>query len=370
MEGSAEALWDVNALVGGLLRDMAFAQESPHKAFGYKRAASSVLALDRPLTAVVRPDGTLERIPGIGPASTRIILEALETQTSTIVDAAVARSARRADIERRRRFRGHFLSRAAVLKVLSDPRLEGPTLADYRGDFQIHSEWSDGSATLEELAEACAARGYQHAAVTDHSHGLTIAGGMSLADAAAQGNAIDRINASAVVPFRLIKGIEANIGADGGLDLDVNERARFELVLAAPHARLRSSEDQTSRMLRAVETPQVHILAHPRGRMMGTRGGVVADWDAVFAAAASCVAIEIDGDPFRQDADYLLAARARDAGCLFALDSDAHAPDQLRYVETAVAHARLAAIPPERIVNCWDGDRLFTWLRDRTACVR
>ena len=117
-------------------------------------------------------------------------------------------------------------------------------------------------------------------------------------------------------------------------------------------------------MLRAMEAPKVRILAHPRGRISGSRAGVVADWDAVFASAAErSVAIEIDGDPARQDVDYTLAQRALKAGCLFALDSDAHTTGQLSYAETALAHARLAGIAPDRIVNCWDLDRLLAWVR-------
>ena len=118
-------------------------------------------------------------------------------------------------------------------------------------------------------------------------------------------------------------------------------------------------------MLAAVQHPSVRILAHPRGRITGSRGGVIAQWTVVFAAAAERgVAIEIDGDPARQDLDYTLAAAALDAGCLFALDSDAHTTGQLAYAETAIAHARLAGIPPDRIVNCWPLDRLLAWLSD------
>ena len=139
--------------------------------------------------------------------------------------------------------------------------------------------------------------------------------------------------------------------------------ASCQVVLAAPHSRLRRAEDQTARMLAAVAHPAVRILAHPRGRIIGSRAGVVADWDVVFASAAERgVAIEIDGDPSRQDLDHALAAEALAAGCLFALDSDAHTTDQLVYAETALAHARLAAIPPDRIVNCWPLDRLREWL--------
>jgi histidinol phosphatase-like PHP family hydrolase len=359
---------DINALVGGLLRDLAFAQTSQQRMFGYKRAAAAVLSLEQPLTNLVQPDRTLVKIPGVGPASTRVILEVLETGTSPTVERAVAESSRASDIRRRRGLRAHFLSRAEVLRILADPSLAGPGMAAYRGDLQMHSEWSDGVPTLHEIVEACLARGYAFTAVTDHSHGLKIAGGMSMAEAAEQHQAIDRINRSHLRRFRLIKGIEANIGRDGHLDLSAEESTQFELILAAPHSKLRLTDDQTGRLLEAVRNPRVHILAHPRGRIAGSRAGIVADWDAVFSEAArEGVAIEIDGDPARQDLDYTMAARALAAGCLFALDSDAHTTHQLRYAETALAHARLAAIPPHRIVNCWAIDSLFTWLSDRSS---
>ena len=357
---------DVNAVAAGFLRDLAYAQTSEPKMFGYKRAAAAVLALEEPLTSLVLPGRRLARIPGIGPASERVILEVLEDGTSPTVEAAVARSGRADDIGRRRGLRGQFLSRAEVLRVLRAPRFEGPTLDDYRGDLQMHSEWSDGAPSLAEIVEACLARRYTHAAVTDHSHGLKIAGGMSMAEAAAQHDVIGRLNERCDGRFRLIKGIEANIGADGRLDLSADEAACFEMVLAAPHSKLRRSDDQTDRLLAAVATPGVHVLAHPRGRITGSRAGVVANWDTVFGAAAERgVAVEIDGDPSRQDLDFSMAARALAAGCLFALDSDAHTTSQLVYAETAIAHARLAGIPRERIVNCWTTERLVTWLRDR-----
>ena len=354
---------DINAVVAGLLRDLAYVQISPQRVFGYKRAASAVLSLDRPLTELRRSNGTLEKIPAIGPASSRVILEVLDSGNSPTVERAVAQSEHAADVVRRRGLRGHFLSRAEVLRILSDPAFDGPRPADYHGDLQMHSEWSDGSPTLDEIVEACVARGYRFAAVTDHSHGLKIARGMSMVAAAEQWRAIDRLNATWGERFRLIRGVEANIGSDGVLDLSADEAAQFELVLAAPHSRLRKTEDQTSRLLAAIRTPHVHVLAHPRGRISGSRAGVVARWDEVFAEAARHgVAIEIDGDPARQDLDHTLAAQALRAGCLFALDSDAHTTLQLRYAETALAHARLAGIPLDRIVNCWPTERLIEWL--------
>ena len=354
---------DVNAIVSGHLRDLAFAQSSQAKMFGYKRAAAAIFGLDVPLTDLMGPGGTLPRITGIGPSSTRVIREVLETGASATVERAIDESDRRADIQKRRQLRQHFLSRAEVRRVLSDPALAGPCLQQYRGDLQMHSEWSDGSATVHEIAEACLKRGYHYAAVTDHSHGLAIAGGMSMAEAARQRAAIDDVNTRYGHEFRLLQGIEANIDVAGQLDLSEDESGTFDIVLAAPHSRLRRNEDQTDRLLAAVAHAAVRILAHPRGRISGSRAGVIARWDAVFAAAAQRgVAIEIDGDPARQDLDHTLASRAHEAGCIFALDSDAHTTAQLVYADTAVAHARLAGIPVDRIVNCWPFNRLLAWL--------
>lgn len=354
---------DVNALVGGYLRDLAFVQPSRPQMFGYKRAANAILALEAPLTDLLDVAGRLPPIAGIGPASSRVIHEVLETGGSPTVEQAVDDSGQRADIERRRSLRGHFLSRAETLRILGDPSYAGPSRRDYQGDLQMHSEWSDGSNTVAELAAACRARGYTYSAVTDHSHGLKIAGGMSMTEAAEQRQAVDAVNRAMGSGFRLIQGVEANIGIDGQLDLSAAEAASFDLVLAAPHSRLRKDFDQTARLIAAVESPSVRILAHPRGRMAGSRAGVIADWGLVFAAAAANdVAVEIDGDPSRQDLDHTLARRALDANCLFALDSDAHGVGQLHYAETALAHARLAGIPAERVVNCWPLDRLLNWL--------
>ena len=356
---------DVNAVVGGYLRDLAFAQPTRQQMFGYKRAAAAIFRLETALVDLVDATGSLPKIVGIGPGSARVIREVLETGTSSSVERAIDASDQRADIERRRGLRRNFLSRAEVLRILRDPDFGGPALTDYRGDLQMHSEWSDGNSTLAQISRACRARGYSYAAVTDHSHGLKIAGGMSMQEAADQRRSIDEINATSNGEFRLLQGIEANIGSDGRLDLSEDEARSFELVLAAPHSKLRKSEDQTQRLIVAIQQPAVRILAHPRGRITGSRAGVVADWRVVFAeAAARGVAMEIDGDPARQDLDHTLAAHALEAGCLFALDSDAHTTGQLAYAETALAHARLAGIPRDRIVNCWPLDRLLGWISD------
>jgi histidinol phosphatase-like PHP family hydrolase len=353
---------DTNARVGALLRDLANVQTSPQSRMGYKRAASAILALDQPLEAFLQPDGTLRKIPGIGPSSSRVILEYLKTGGSPTVERAVEDSPRAKDVERSRGLREHYLSRAQVAAALTNPKLRGPRLEDYHGDLQMHSRYSDGVNTLEEIVEGCLARGWKYCAVTDHSYGLPIARGVPMDKLKQQHREMAALNRKYKGRFRMLKGIEANILADGTIDMTARELRLLDLVVASPHSRLRTTEDQTDRMLGAIATPGVHILGHPRGRMFGSRPGVSANWDRVFAAAARVgVAIEIDGDPSRQDVDYALASRALAAGCLFAVDSDAHSVSQLAFTEIAIAHARLAGIPRTRIVNCWELDQLLEW---------
>jgi putative hydrolase len=357
---------DMNGKIAALLRDFAAIQKSKQRMWGYKRAANAILTLDEPIESFLQADGTLRKIPNIGPSSSRVILEILQTGTSPTIEQAIAEGGQTLDIERRRGLREHFLSRAQVLAALGNQKLSGPTLAGYRGDLQMHSTWSDGSQSLEDIIKGGLERGYHFSAVTDHSYGLKIAGGVSMEELAQQHVDIDALNKKYRKKFRLLKGIEANIAADGSLDMAPHELAQLEIVVAAPHSALRVATDQTARMVAAASLRGVHILGHPRGRKYGSRPGVTADWDRVFAAAKkSGVAIEIDGDPSRQDIDYDLARRAVEAGCLFALDSDAHSVPELAYAETAVAHARLAGVPTERIVNCWPLERLLEWAAGR-----
>ena len=209
---------------------------------------------------------------------------------------------------------------------------------------------------------SCADLGHSCLGITDHSYGLPIAHGISMTDVVRQHREIDRLNETLAGRFRVFKGIEANILADGNLDLQPDERSTFEFVVASPHSLLRRSEDQTARMLAAVNAPGVAILGHPRGRVFNSRPGVKADWLRVFAAAAKRrVAIELDGNWHRQDIDFELARHARDAGCIFALDSDAHSIGELRFSDYAIAHARLAGIPASRVINCWSDDELERW---------
>ena len=254
------------------------------KRSGYKRAAAAILRLETALTELRNSKGTLPKIVGIGPGSLRVIHEILESGSSVTVERAIDASGQREDIERRRTLRRHFLSRAEVVRILNDSRCEGPASEDYRGDFQMHSEWSDGNATLEDIHSACQARGYAYAAVTDHWSGLKIAGGISMQEAEDQRRVIDQINAETGNGFRLLQGIEANIGSEGRLNLHDEEAAFFEIVLAAPHSKLRLHPGwlRLSGWSRRSSIRAVRILAHPRGRITGSRAGVVARWDSRF----------------------------------------------------------------------------------------
>ncbi|HEY2164787.1 MAG TPA: hypothetical protein VGH04_12385 [Gemmatimonadaceae bacterium] len=357
---------DTNALVSGLLRDLSAVQSERQSSLGYERAASAVFNLEAPLERYVEADGTLRKIPHVGPKSERVALDVLRTGGSQFVEDAIRASARAAEAEKGRALRANYMSRARVLEILDTAAPGAIAATDYRGDLQMHSTWSDGRQTIEDIIEAALVRGYEFCGLTDHSYGLRIAGGVSMADLAQQHVEIDHLNQRYQGRFRLIKGIEANIGTDGSIDMTPGELARLELVVAAPHSGLRSPVDQTARMAAAVRAHGVHVLGHPRGRQYSTRAGVQADWSQVFAAAAAAnVAIEIDGDPWRQDVDYELARDALQAGCLLALDSDAHSPPELRNAEIAIAHARLAGVPRDRVINCWPTDRLIAWLAER-----
>jgi putative hydrolase len=360
---------DINMEAASALEDLALVHSSRHGRIAYKRAARAVLTHARPLSEVTAKGG-LREIPYIGPASERVILEVLEHGSSPTAERAVAQSGLEAKARMARQLRANFLSRARVIQILEAKAPPGVVgLGDYRGDLQMHTRWSDGAATIAAMAKAASQRGHAYAAITDHSYGLPIAGGISMEEAHRQQREIDALNQRSK-GFRVLKGIEANIRADGGLDMTADELRTFEVVVAAPHSLLRRAEDQTPRMLAAVRHPDIHVLAHPRGRMR-SRPGIVAHWDEVFEAAARLrVAVELDGDWYRQDLDFTLAQRALRVGCLFALDSDAHAPDQLSYSEYALAHARLAGIPAERVVNTWPLEDLLAWLSERRPSVR
>ena len=357
---------DVNMIAAGLLHDMAALQGNQHAERAYKRAAKAVIGLPMPVSDLVQA-GTLRDVPFIGSSSARVIIELVETGSSKTVDTAVASSTHATRVLTLRQLRSDFLSQFAMEQALVLPAgSKVVSKVEFRGDFQMHSTWSDGGEKIATMAEAAMDLGHTCLGITDHSYGLPIARGMTMEAVTRQHREIDGLNARLANRFRIFKGIEANILADGELDLQPDERRVFEFVVASPHSELRREHDQTSRMLRAVKQPGVTILGHPQGRMFNTRKGVAADWPRIFAEAAKRrIAIEIDGNWHRQDVPYGLARQALDAGCLFALDSDAHSIGELRFTDYSIAHARLAGVPTERVINCWSDAQLEEWMTER-----
>lgn len=347
---------------------MAALQPTERSRFGYKRAAKAIAGLPMAVADLVAA-GTLREVPFVGPASERIITEFVTLGASTTVEEAIAKAGSRSAVEEKRALREGYLSHSVMAAALEAPAEEGVvSRSDYRGDFQMHSTWSDGTERIATMAKGAMERGHTCLGLTDHSYGLPIARGISMEQAARQWAEIDGLNARLRGRFRVFKGIEANILADGSLDVQPDERARFEFVVASPHSLLRRPEDQTARMVNAVKAPGVAILGHPRGRMFNSRPGITADWGVVFQQAARRgVAIELDGNWHRQDIDYRLAKPALEAGCLFALDSDAHSVEELRFSDYAIAHARLAGVPADRVINCWSDERLEQWMGERRA---
>lgn len=360
---------DLNIVAAGLLQDMAILQSSERSRFGYKRAARAIGGgIDRSVRDLV-DEGTLREVPYVGAASERIIVELVRTGASATVERAVRESNRRSEVEKRRGFRRSYLSRHAM-RVALDARLPHAIVSTgtYRGDLQMHSTWSDGVEPVASLAEAAYELGWSRIGVTDHSYGLPIARGMSMDAAARQHHEIDGVNDAFRRRVRVYKGVEANILVDGALDLSEDERRQFDYVVASPHSALRKEVDQTARMVNAVQLAGVAILGHPQGRMYNSRPGVSADWTKVFKEAARRdVAIEIDGNWHRQDVDYELAALALDAGCLFALDSDAHSLPELPFTDYSIAHARIAGVPADHVVNCWEAGKFESWLAERAG---
>ena len=252
--------------------------------------------------------------------------------------------------------RAGYLSAAETLAWLATPEAADPRRL--RGAVHWHTRASDGGATLEAMVRACLRRGASWAVVADHSRGLACVNGLDAEGVALQRRAVEAWNRRHGEELRLVQGLEAEILDDGRLDLPRGQRGDM-LILAAVHTGLAERRDQTSRYLRALEEPGVWALAHPRGRMFARRGGVRANWEVVFrAAAAAGVLVEINGFPRRQDPDPPVLRLALDAGCTFVLASDAHHPRHLTFDASALALAAAAGVPTERIVNFDPLDKL------------
>ena len=240
-----------------------------------------------------------------------------------------------------------------------------PLASGVKGDLQMHTQWSDGSGTVEEMARAAAERGYQYIAITDHSKGLKIAGGIDEEQLRKQAEEISAVNASLRsegIRLEVLRSIELNLNPGGDGDMDPRSLRHLDLVLGCFHSALRKKEDQTLRYLSALRNPEIQILGHPRGRIYNFRLGLTADWPRVFGLAAELEkAVEIDGYPDRQDLNVDLLKLAKQAGCRISLGTDAHDPLQLRFMEYSLAAASQAGIPRDRILNFMTAAQLRDW---------
>lgn len=288
-------------------------------------------------------DGRLRRTKGIGDTTFGVIREASEG----VVPSYLQKLRDRAE-------------------PLSRP-VEGDAMR-IRGDLHSHSEWSDGTTSIEAMAAAARWLGRDYLALTDHSPSLKIANGLDADRLRDQLDEVARVNDGAD-GFRLLAGIEVDILESGALDQSDELLDRLDIVVASVHSKLRAdSATMTERVLAGVAHPRTSVLGHCTGQLVsgprGTRPRSEFDAERVFAACAEAgVAVEINSRPERQDPPDELIAVALAAGCLFSIDSDAHAPGHLDVVSLGVQRAVAAGIPPERVVTTWPLDRLLDWAR-------
>ena len=236
-------------------------------------------------------------------------------------------------------------------------------LDQVRGDTHVHSDWTDGVDSIEDMARAARDRGLAWIVLTDHSPSLGITRGLSVERIAEQRNEIARVN-RALAPFRVLHGTELEIRADGTLDYDDEVLAAFEVVIASMHsARSQPPEQLTLRALAAIEHPHVDVLAHPTGRIVNTRDAVTMDWEAIFTAAARTnTMLEINGSP-RLDLPDELARSAGRAGVRLSVSSDAHRTEELDNLEHAVSVARRAWLTSEQVAGTREADELLALCR-------
>ena len=331
------------------LRRIAFLLErdraGTYRVEAFRRAVGVVRATDPDELASRAEAGTLQDLTGIGKSTAAVIAEAL----------------------------GGNLP--AYLKSLQDKAAD--SLADggddlraaLKGDCHSHSDWSDGGSPIDEMVLTAVELGHDYLVLTDHSPRLKVANGLSTERLTRQLGVVDQVNASLGGQFRLLKGIEVDILDDGSLDQTESMLDRLDLVVASVHSKLRmNAAPMTRRMVAAVENPRVNVLGHVTGRLVtgsrGQRPQSEFDAKAVFQACADHnVAVEINSRPERSDPPDELITLALELGCIFSIDSDAHAPGQLDFKALGCERAERLGVPAERIINTWDADRLVEWAR-------
>ncbi|MGX1702356.1 PHP domain-containing protein [Microbacterium sp. NPDC055357] len=313
-------------------------RSSRYKSRAFRAAADTIA----PLTDdELRDAASLRRRKGIGESTFAVIQQALAGD----VPAYLAELRERAGVER-----------ASTLRPL------------LRGDLHAHSDWSDGLTSIDLMVDAARRLGHEYLALTDHSPRLRVANGLSPERLRAQLEVVAGLSGGG---FTLLSGIEVDILDDGALDQEPDLLDELDVVVASVHSKLRMERaPMTRRIVAAVSDPHVDVLGHVTGRLVegarGTRPPSDLDPRAVFAACAEHgVAVEINSRPERQDPPDDLLAIALDEGCLFSIDSDAHAPGQLSLLDHGAERAERAGVPADRIVTTWPLDRLREWTRRR-----
>ena len=330
-----------------VLRRIAFLLErqlaDSYRIKAYRAAASSLLQVPEDEVRERHAAGTLRALPGIGAKTASIVAECLDGRVPTYL---------------------------TELEATSGPLTEGGAVhrAALRGDLHSHSDWSDGGSPIEEMAMTAIEIGREYLVLTDHSPRLTVANGLTSARLNQQLEVVDALNSHLGDSFRLLRGIEVDILDDGALDQTDTMLAKLDVVVASVHSKLKmDSAAMTRRMVAAVRHPESNVLGHCTGRLIrggrGSRAQSSFDASAVFAACADQgVAVEINSRPERTDPPDGLISLALETGCLFSIDSDAHAPGQLDFLAYGAERADRLGVPTERIVNTWPLDRLLEWV--------
>ncbi|MEE2570182.1 PHP domain-containing protein [Pseudarthrobacter sp. J64] len=321
------------------------------KVQAFRKAAATIEALAPEELEARARDGRLKSMKGIGDRTYTVIRQAVDGAVPDYLAELRARTAEPLAAN------GHSISAAL------------------RGDLHSHSNWSDGGSPIPLMVDAARVLGREYLALTDHSPNLTIANGLTAERLTAQLTEVEKINAAVArevkndggTDFRLLAGIEVDILENGELDQSPEMLARLDIVVASVHSKLRADRGtMTKRMLGGITAPETNVLGHCTGRLVegsrGTRPQSEFDAAAVFAACVeNNVAVEINSRPERQDPPDNLLQQAVEAGCLFSIDSDAHAPGQLDFLQYGAERAELNGVPVERIVNTWPLDRLLEW---------
>lgn len=328
------------------LRRIAFLLEreraGTYRVEAFRKAVATVRATDPDELRERHEEGTLQQLPGIGKSTAAVVAAALD---------------------------GELPAYLQTLQEKATPLAAGGTelLAKIRGDCHSHSTWSDGGSPVEEMVLTAVELGHEWLALTDHSPQLRVANGLTAERLGKQLRLVDGINDSLGGSFRLLKGIEVDILDDGSLDQTEAMLDQLDVVTASVHSKLRmNSAPMTRRMVAAVSNPRVNVLGHCTGRLVtGTRGKrPPSDFDAraVFEACAEHdTAVEINSRPERCDPPDDLVELALEIGCLFAIDSDAHAPGQLEMKAYGCERAERLGIPEDRIITTWPVERLLEW---------